>query len=85
MAQGEGPRGEVAELAGEDPQRVDPVRGQHVGPELGPARIGPVRGQPRFGAVQAPERLVHGQDRATARVRGMGAGGAAVLWSMRSA
>ena len=41
MAQGEGPRGEVAELAGEDPQRGDPVRGQHVGPEPGPARIGP--------------------------------------------
>jgi hypothetical protein len=60
MAQG--PRGEVAELAGEDPQRGDPERGQHVGPEPGAARIGPVRGQPRLGGVQAPERLVLGQD-----------------------
>src|SRR5437763_10819034 len=41
MAQGEGPLGEAAELAAEDPQRGDPVRGQHVGPEPGPARIGP--------------------------------------------
>ena len=62
MAQGEGPRGEVAELAGEDPQRGDPCEVSTLGPNRGPARIGPVIGQPRLGTVQAPERLVHGQD-----------------------
>ena len=84
MAQGEGPRGEVAELAGEDPQRGDPVRGQHVGPERArrasaPSEVSPGSVSRRRGVSSS------GRTGATARVRGVGAGGAAVLLSMRSA
>src|SRR5438045_2124828 len=62
MAQGKahGPR--LRSWRVRTPSAVTRCEVSTLGPNRGPARIGPVIGQPRLGTVQAPERLVHGQD-----------------------
>jgi hypothetical protein len=79
------PTGRGCGVGGADPQRGDPVRGHHVGPEPGPARIGPSEVSPASVLSRRRSASSTGRTGAAARVTGVRAGGAAALWSTRSA